>query len=494
MAAKAKVLRHPAALERGFNAAAPHPALLAWTTSPNPTDAEMRQALRSARARARHSAQNDDHMKQFLRLVEAKVIGSHGVKTQPQPRRANGAVDKPLQARIEDAWAEQGECGNWTVCGELHRAGAERLGARLCAQDGEHLLRIREGTGATPTGFGVEILDAEALDLDYNERLPNGNIVRMGIEHNRFRRPVAYHLFEESDQPLASAYRAGQQRRVRVPAEDIIHWRLHEWAWQSRGMPWGITALRRMAMLEGYEEAAITAARSAASKTLQYRREEYADPRELPNGENVEGRLTQEVHAGEIETPPWGMYLDGIDWQWPNTDHGEFMRESLRGIASGLGMSHPVLANDPAGVNYTSLRHFEQIERELWEMVQDAFVAAVNKRLYRRWLAYMVRSAKLTRANGTALDLSRIRDIQWAKYQPRRWRPIDPVKEAQGAQMDVLMGRRSISSLIREDGNDPAEVWDELQRDYAELAQRGIQPASDWPQPAPDTPETDRND
>jgi lambda family phage portal protein len=482
----AKVLRHPALVERQFNAAAPAAHLLAWTTAPKPADADILSALRTARARSRNSAQNDDHMVQFLRLVESNVVGPNGVIVQAAPRRASGTADKALAARIEEDWAEQSERGNWTVCGQYHRAACERLTARLGAMDGEVLLRIHEGTGATPTGFGVELIDAEALDMDYNARLANGNTVRMGVELNRFRRPVAYHLFQESDQPLAHSYRAGQAQRIRVPADDIVHFHLPQWAWQTRGIPWGITAIRRMADLEGYETAAITAARAAANKAAQYRREEWANPETGPNGTHDDGMLTQEVSAGEVEVPPYGMYLDPIDWTWPNTTHGEFVRECVRGFASGVGVSYPVLANDPAGVNYTSLRHFEQINRELWSLVQDQFVAAVAQVIYRRWLAYRVRSGKLTRRNGTALDLSRIRDLQRAKFQPRRWRPIDPVKEAQGAQMDVLMGRRSISMLIREDGNDPAEVWDELQSDYAELARRGITPASDWPQPAPE--------
>lgn len=485
--ASAKVLQHPATTERAFNAAAPHPALVGWVTGSNPSDADIRAGLRTARARSRNSAQNDDHMRLFLRLVESNLIGRTGVSVQAQPRRASGAIDESLAARIEDAWAEQCERGAWTLCGQHSRHGADRLLARLSAQDGESLYRIHEGTSASPTGFGIELIDAEALDLDYSERLSNGNVVRMGVEMTRRRRPVRYHLLEEPQEPYSSSYRAGSSRRVAVSADDIVHLYLPEWAWQSRGMPWGITAIRRMAMLEGYEDAAITAARMAASKAAQYRWEEWANPDQVPPGyKDADGQPKQEITGGEIDLPPHGLYLSGIDWQWPNTDHGDFAKEALRGIASGLGVGYNTLANDLEGVNYTSLRYGSAVERDLWMMLQDWYIEWSVKPIYRRWLAFMVRSGRLRRANGAALDLSRIRDLHHATFQPRRWPAVDPLKDEQSALMAVLLRRRSISSLIRQDGSDPDEVWAELARDLEKLNQAGMPPADQWPQPAPD--------
>lgn len=485
----AKVLRHPAATARGFNASAPHAALAGWVTASPTADAEIRNGLRIARARSRNSAQNDDHMAHFLRQVETNMIGRSGITVQAQPLRPRGQVDDNLAPRIEDAWAEQCERGNWSICGQFSRNQMDRLSTRLTAQDGEVLLRIHEGTPESPTGFAVEMIDAEALDLEYNAQLANGNSIRMGVEMTRYRRPVAYHLFEEPPAPMSGSYRAGQTRRIRVPAEDIIHLYLPQWAWQTRGLPWGITAIRRMAMLEGFEDAAITASRQAASKAAQYRYDEWADPTHLPAGVKQDGQLTQDIAAGQVDLPPYGMHLEAIDWQWPNIEHGEFVKEALRGIASGLGISYNTLANDLEGVNYTSLRYGTQIERDLWMTLQDWYVEWVTKPLYRRWLAYAVRSGRLTFANGNALDLSRLRDLQYALYQPRRWAAIDPVKDEQSALMAVLLRRRSISSLIRQDGNDPDEVWTELRKDLQRLQADGMPPADQWPTPASE-PET----
>jgi lambda family phage portal protein len=402
---------------------------------------------------------------------------------QAQPRRVNGKLDEALAVRIEELWAEQSERGNWTLCGQHTRNGLDRLLVRLTAQDGEVLVRIHEETSGTPTKFGVELIDAEALDMDYNDVLPNGNVVRMGVEFNRHRRPVAYHFFPEALQPLASTYRAGANQRERVVADDIVHLYLPEWAWQSRGMPWASTAIRRMAMLEGYEDAAITAARQSATKAAQYRYEEWADPGELPKGVKEQGQLTQDIAAGEVDLPPYGMYLQPMDWAWPNTDHGEFVKEALRGITAGLCINYNTGANDLEGVNYTSLRYGAQIERDLWMLLQDWYVQWFVQPIYRRWLAYAARRGLLGQKNGASLDLTRLRQFQHATFQPRRWAPVDPTKDEQAALMAVLLRRRSISSLIRQDGNNPDDVWSELRRDLDRLEADKMPPADQWPQP-----------
>jgi lambda family phage portal protein len=482
----AQILKHPATVSRAFESASIPAALAEWISAAIPVDNDIRQGLRQVRARSRDAAQNDDHMAMFLRLVEVNVIGRQGITVQAKPRRASGQVDQSLATRIEDAWAEQCERGNWTMCGQHSRVGASRLGVRVTAQDGEILLRVHEASPNAPTGFAVEIIDAEALDIDYNTTLSNGNIVRMGVEMTRYRRPVAYWLFEEPQIPQGG-YRNGT-RRVRVPAEDIIHPLRPEYAWQSRGVPWAATALRRMKMLNGYEEAAITAARGAAVKSAQYVREEWADPQSMPAGMQQEGRLEQDLTPGAIEIPPYGLRLDTLDWQWPNIEHGQFVKDAVRGFATGLGVSYPTLGNDLEGVNFSSIRHGVLTERDLWMMMQDWWIDWVERPLYRRWLAYAVRTGRISRRNGAPLHLERLADVMHATYQGRRWPWVDPLKDQQAAQMAILMRTRSISDLVRESGRDPEEVWAELRSDLKAL--QDMPPASAWPEPpAPDQQE-----
>jgi lambda family phage portal protein len=490
----ANVLQHPATLRRAFESAGLHPALNAWIAAAIPADVDIHAALRALRARSREAAQNDDHMSFFLSLVETNLIGSRGINVQARPKLASGRDDPASAARFEDYWARQCERGTYDATGQLSRSDFDRLGVRTCAQDGEVLIRLHEFDPDSPTGFAVELIDAEALDLDYNDLLPNGNLVRMGVETTRRRRPVAYWLFEATpDAPsgYTSGYRAG--RRVRLPARDIIHAYLPQWVWGTRGIPWAHTALRRLKMLGGYEEAAITAARCAAIKSAAY----VTTPDYIPGSGpatslGADGQFNQDLSPGGIEMVPQGWDLKTLDWTWPNTEHGVFVKAALRGIACGLGVSYNALANDLEGVNYSSLRQGALSEREIWMRLQDWWIEWVTKPIYRRALAHALRSGRLLRRNGDPYPLERLDSLTQVTAQGRRWPWVDPLKDMQSNRESVALGVRSISDIIRESGRDPEEVWAELGDDYRQMDAAGIprpllSPAAP-PVTAPDAP------
>lgn len=469
-AKKAKVLQHPATLRRAFDAAKIHPALTAWISSAVPADNDIRAALRQIRARSREAAQNDDHMRMFLRLVEANVIGRQGVVIQPKPKRIGGGQDKTATAIIEDEWERQCERGNWDVTGQNSRNGFSRLGVRTVAQDGEVLVRFHAFTKHSSTGFAVELIDSESLDFDYNDILPSGNFVRMGVEMTPFRRPVAYWVFAES--PPHSGYR--QAQRTRIPADEIEHVFLPEWIWGTRGIPWGVTALRRLKMLGGYEEGAVTAARGASIKSAVYTQREDSTG-DGPNGiEDGNGNFVQELTPGGIEIVPPGWDLKTLDWGWPNTDHGDFIKETLRGISCGFGVAYNSFANDLEHVNFSSLRQGALTERDLWMIIQDWWIEWVEKVVYRRWLSFAIRSGVVSRRNGDPYDIDRLPQLAHASYQARRWPWVDPQKDTKSAKEEIALGARSISDVIRERGRDPEEVWTELGSDLARLRKLGL--------------------
>ncbi len=476
----AQILKHPASkpvtVKRAFESAGIHPALSHWISSALPPDVDIRTGLRTLRARSREAAQNDDHAKYFLRLIEANVIGHQGITIQAHPRLLSGGEDKRTAKAIEAELAIQSRRGTWDSSGRLSRHAFDRLGVRTVAMDGEVLIRIHEFDPESPTGFSVELIDAESLDVDYNDTLPSGNLVRMGVEMTPRRRPVAYHFFLEPRQPY-SGYSSGYQaaERIRVPAADIIHAYLPEWVWGSRGIPWMHTALRRMKMLSGYEEAAITAARSAAVKSAAYVATPDYNPDVSPAGAES---FQQDLTPGAMEIVPPGWDLKPMDWGWPNTEHEHFVRGSLRGIASGLGVSYNLLANDLTSVNFSSLRQGALTERDLWMLLQAWWIEWVVQPIYERWLAYAVRTGRISRGNGAVISIERLPALSHATFQGRRWPWVDPAKDIRANSDSVALRSKSISQVIREQGHDPDEVWAELADDIATLSALGIAPVS----------------
>ena len=87
--------------------------------------------------------------------------------------------------------------------------------------------------------------------------------LKMGVEVDKYDRPVAYHLYK--DHPYDRVYLA-QAQHIRVPADEIIHAYLPQRAEQTRGVSLVATAMANVKMLNGYLEAEIVAARVGASK------------------------------------------------------------------------------------------------------------------------------------------------------------------------------------------------------------------------------------
>jgi lambda family phage portal protein len=226
-----------------------------------------------------------------------------------------------------------------------------------------------------------------------------------------------------------------------------------------------------MKMLGGYEDAAITAARSAAVKSAAYVATPDFNPDVSPAGAET---FEQNLNPGAIEVVPPGWDLKPLDWGWPNTEHGDFVQGALRGIASGLGISYNALANDLTSVNFSSLRQGALTERDLWMMLQAWYIDWVSRPIYRRWLSFAVLTGRITRNNGAPIPIERLTAIQNATYQARRWPWVDPLKDIQSNRESVELRSKSISQVIRETGADPEEVWSELAEDMQALEKMGI--------------------
>ena len=69
----------------------------------------------------------------------------------------------------------------------------QRVVLRSVARDGSVLIRKVRGFD-NEFRFALQVLEADLLDIDYNAQLKNGNKVRMGIELDKWERPVAYHI------------------------------------------------------------------------------------------------------------------------------------------------------------------------------------------------------------------------------------------------------------------------------------------------------------
>ena len=234
-----------------------------WTSSSSNMDSSVRFNLRKIRDRCREQARNNDYAKRYLQLLVTNVVGNNGIKVQSKAREENGELDLIGNARVEAEWKKWCKKGNCTVDGRLSFLDAQKLFIETLARDGEVL--IRHMTSNNPLDpYRIQFLDADYLDEEENKLLNNKEEIIMGVKLNEHKKPISYFIFKEH--PHNTFFGKHDREHYELSADELIHAYMPERAEQTRGLPFMTTALSRLKMLDGYEEAELVAARVGASK------------------------------------------------------------------------------------------------------------------------------------------------------------------------------------------------------------------------------------
>lgn len=467
---------NPTRKKRSFTAAQTTRLTESWTNTPKPADVDIKAGLKSLVARSRDQAQNGDYMKRFLSLCKTNIIGANGIILRPRSLDNNNTLDKDANEAISNAWDRWGKYGSPDVTGTYSWRMIQRQAVENLMRDGEILIIEQFGWKGNPFNYGLQFIDSQALPVDYDRKLNNGNVIKMGVEFNEWRKPVAYHI--EITAALKDSYSHSGRFFQRIPAEFVIHRFLPEYAWQSRGIPAVTTALLRMNMLKGYEEAELMASRVASSK-MGFFVDSADGGKYVGDGEqDAEGNYITDAEPATFERLPAGV--DFREWNptHPTTAYKDFVKATLRGISSGLGVNYNSLSNDLEGVNYNSLRQGAIDERAIWMQLQDWMIETFTGPIYESWLKMALLSGEIKIYGTAKLRAENIEKYMRVEWQGRRWPWVDPAKEMK-ANVDSIDNRlKSISEVIREQGRDPDAVWKELAEDFEKLKALGLTPAA----------------
>lgn len=438
-----------------------------FRSSERSADSELKPALTRLRSRSRDLARNNEYAKRYLNLLKNNVVGDRGFTLQVKALAAGGKLDESGNQAVEDEWRSWGRYGNCTVDGKMSWIDVQKMVIESIARDGEAFVMIHRGAEFKDS-FSLQIIEPDRIDIEFSEYLANGNEVRMGVEIDKFKRPVAYHMlsYHPGDYDFTSISKS--PKHVRIAADKMFHVFKQLRAGQTRGEPWMSASMAGLKQLGALREAAVVNARVGASKMGFFT---------SPAGDgfvadDLDGTVPiMDAEPGTFHQLPNGVEFTSFDPQYPSNEFESFHKAILKGIASGLeGASYTSLSNDLEATSYSSIRQGALEERDAYRNLQTFMIDSFIRRVYEAWL-------------GSTMEIGAIivpvreydRFASKSEFRGRAWSWVDPQKEMSAAVMGMKNGILSLQDVANNYGKDTEELLAQIQRDKALMEQFGVQ-------------------
>lgn len=424
-----------------------------WKHPSQSADEEIKAALETTRNRSRDLVNNNEYAKKYLQMLVANVVGPNGFTLISEVQEPGGNPDAAARQVIERHWQRWCRRGVAEITGRLSFIQLQQAVAETWARDGEALLlQITGAKAKNAYGYALRLVEVDRLPVFYSKDLKGGNRIEMGVELDEFNRPVAYWLNLGS---LSSSHAA--VKLTRVPADQVLHIFKPYRAEQVRGMPAMHAVINGLKMLDGYEEAAVVAARVGASK-MGFFTTPDGDGSALGQDRDADGNTITEADPGSFFSLPPGVQFQEFNPEYPHANYDSFMKRRLRGIASGMGVTYHGLANDLEGVNYSSIRSGTLEERDAWMVLQNWLADAFLRPVFLEWLSWGLTTGAIAYQNGSSLPISKFEKFSEHRWQGRRWGWVDPMKDIQAARLAIQTGIASPQMIAAQNAVDVEDV------------------------------------
>ncbi|EEA5172399.1 phage portal protein [Salmonella enterica] len=344
-----------------------------------------------------------------------------------------------IMARLADFSNDEGVC--WPSIETISRqlgAGVSTVRTAIAKLEADGWLSRKARRQGNRNASNVYQLNVAKLQTD------NSSNLVQGIYFNEWRRPVKYLVCQSWPGAGAAAVAVKE-----VTAENMLHLRFTRRLNQARGASLLAPVIIRLMDLKEYEDSERIAARIAASLGMFIKKQDvgtdgYVAPEKRKETQIQPGMLFDGLNPGE----DIGM----IKSDRPNAGLESFRMGQLRAVAAGLRGSFSSIARNYDGT-YSAQRQELVEAQEGYSILQDSFIAAFTRPLYRRWLAAAVASGAIEVPAGTDMS-SLFNAVYSGPVMP--W--IDPLKEANAWRVLIRGGAATEGDWVRARGGAPADV------------------------------------
>jgi lambda family phage portal protein len=385
----------------------------------------------------------------------------------------------------ESLWKSWAECTWCDAANRLTFSSLTQLVFRSALENGEALaLPLWLERPETPFRTCIQLVDSDRLSNPYMQ-VSTMNL-RGGVELDTYGRPLAYYIRKMSDwmglmgmfMPLLSL------EWERVPAETpwgrkrVLHVLAQERPDQTRGKPILAPVIEQFRMLDSYQRTELQSA--IVNSIVAGMIETPLDPAgitELMGGDPNKYLATKSEYRIQLEggtlIPLYpGDKLTPFTPARPAPQFSQFVEAVVRQIGTAVGLPYELLMKDFSKTNYSSAR----------ASLLEAWRFFINRRtwlatywagpVYRLWLEEAV-NAGMIEAPGFYENLHYYSRAKWIG-PGRGW--VDPVKEAQAAQLRMDSMISTLEMECAEQGLDWNEVIEQRALEIARLTELNLTP------------------
>jgi lambda family phage portal protein len=433
-----------------------------WRRTTRDANGELSPAANAAlRGVARDLVRNNPYAARGVAEIAANIVGP-GITFQVY---RNGVIDDALNLLARRHF-DTTDCD---ATGRHDLYGLQLQAARTIVESGAAVVRRRwrRRSDRLPLPMQLQVLEPDYIDPSKHGPLAsatgvNAGFVVNGIQFSPLGKREGYWLY--SGHPGAA--RVNSLASTFVAAGDVAHVFRADRPEQEHGATWFAPVILRLKDFGDYEDAQLTRQKIAAAFAGFVKGDDESQfpgiGNDAVNGDDIgSGEPLDFVEPGTLQ------YLrPGEDITFANPPgvdgYLDYSKVSLRAVSAGLGVPYEIITGDLSNVSFISgrlgrLDYKRSVSTWQWLMFIPQFCASVE-----RWFK---EAAEIEGHDITGVTM---------RWTPPRTEMLDPASEVPANRDAVRSGQKTLSQVVRENGDDPDTFFAEMAADAARLDALGL--------------------
>lgn len=350
--------------------------LAGWNPPATGPVAATTPALPTLRNRIRDLVRNDAIAASAVRVMANSVVG-FGIQCRTNTK------DPAQKARVNEVWsAWAGQAA--TDGGDFYSLQAVIV--RALVTDGEAFIRIRarKTEDGLPVPLQLEPLEADflpLLDTDVHPGLPEGHVIRQGIEFDKINRRVAYWFNTQHPGEVNPFVGSSNTDLTRVPAESVLHVFEPQRIGQIRGVSPFASVVAKLRNVADYDDA-VTERVKLANLFVAFLKKPVASGADPMTGLAIEGTLDAPISGLEPGLMQELLPGEDVTFSAPpdaGATYADFMRTQHLIIAAALGVPVEMLTGELRDISDRSLRFAvgefrRRVDQIVWTVLVPRFL------------------------------------------------------------------------------------------------------------------------